>query len=331
MFDENPENDTNNQDFKENDIDPNISNDQLDADFTEEELRRAIFTQKDNKSPGIDCVSSEILKASFDFISQFLLSLYNIMFPSGEYPGSWGEGIITPIFKKGDVNDAANYRGITLINVLAKVYSQLLLNRLSYWTEMYDKIINSQFGFQKRKSIIGCIYILQSVVSKVLSKGQMLYCVFTDYEKCFEKIDRAFLWQKMLSQNISCKLVRAIKSMYTVVKSNVRYKSSYSTFFSSNVGLKQGDPSSPLLFMLFVNDIVDNINTDLDNIFTLNELKLFLISYADEQVVFATSPESLQSLLNDIENYCNLWGLKINTQKAKATIFEKGRPTHQHN
>ena len=117
--------------------------------------------------------------------------------------------------------------------------------------------------------------------------------------------------------------------MNTVVKSCVMYKSSYSTFFSSNVGLKQGDPSSPLLFMLFVNDIVDNINTDLDNIFTINELKLFLISYADDQVVIATSPESLQSLLNDIENYCNLWGLKINTQKTKAMVFEKGRHTHQ--
>ena len=128
------------------------------------------------------------------------------MFASGEYPRSWGEGITTPIFKKGDVNDAANYRGITLINVLVKVYSQLLLNRLTYWTEMYDKITNSQFGFQKRKSIIDCIFILQSVVSKVLSKGQKLYYVFIDYEKCFDKIDRAILWQKLLSQNKAASL-----------------------------------------------------------------------------------------------------------------------------
>ena len=96
---------------------------------------------------------------------------------------------------------------------------------------MYDKITKSQFGFQKRKSIIDSIFILQSVVSKVLSKGQKLYCVFIDYEKCFDKIDRAFLWQKLLSQNVSCKLVRAIKSMYSVVKSCVRYKSCYFTFF----------------------------------------------------------------------------------------------------
>ena len=64
--------------------------------------------------------------------------------------------------------------------------------------------------------------------------------------------------------------------------------------------------------MLFVNDIVDNTNSDLSNIFSVNELKLFLILYADDQVVFASSPLTLQSLLNDIENYCRIWEPKIN-------------------
>ena len=116
--------------------------------------------------------------------------------------------------------------------------------------------------------------------------------------------------------------------MYTTVKLCIRYKSSFSQFFSSHIGLKQGDPSSPLLFMLFVNDIVNNINADLNGVFTINELKLFLILFADDQVVFAKSPQALQSMLNDIENYCETWRLKINTSKTKAMIFEKGRRTH---
>lgn len=121
--------------------------------------------------------------------------------------------IIAPIFKKWHVNEASNYRRITLNSVLAKVYSQLLLNRLTSWTEKYEKIADNQFGCQKGKSVQDCIYILHTVISKVLNKGQKLYCIFIDYEKCFDKIDRSLLWQKILTENVSCKLVKAIKSM----------------------------------------------------------------------------------------------------------------------
>ena len=116
--------------------------------------------------------------------------------------------------------------------------------------------------------------------------------------------------------------------MYSLAKSCVRYRSSTSRFFNSYNGLKRGDPSSPLLFMLFINDIVQNVNVGLDNIFTIDEMRLFLLLNADDAVVFAKSPEVLQSILHDIELYCTLWGLKINTRKTKAMIFEKGRHTH---
>ena len=117
----------------------NAVGDELDFEFTESELRWAVFAQTHNKSPGIDSISSEIQKASYDVISPSLLYLYNRMFRNGECPRSWGGGIIPPIFKTGDVNDAGNYRGITLINILAKIYSQLLLNRLTGWVEKFEK------------------------------------------------------------------------------------------------------------------------------------------------------------------------------------------------
>ena len=124
----------------ENNFSQNMSANEFDIDFTESEIREAIFSQKDNKSPGIDNITSEILTASYDYISPFLLILYNRLLNTGEYPCAWGEGIITPVFKKGNVNDANNYRGITLhvINILAKVYSQLLLNSMTKWAETYE-------------------------------------------------------------------------------------------------------------------------------------------------------------------------------------------------
>ena len=302
------------------------SNDEiLDTEFTLTELHAAVFSQHNNKSPGMDNIPSEIIKASFPYIAPFLLNLYNKMFNNREYPRSWGESIIYPIFKKGDVNDAQNYRGITLISILAKIYSQLLLSRLTTWTTEHDTITNKQFGFQKGKSTTDCVFLLHSIISKVLNSGEKLYCVFIDYEKCFDKIDRSYLWQKLLTENISGKFVNAIKSMYAMVKLCIKYNNNFSQFFDSHIGLKQGDPSSPILFMLFVNDMIDSINSNLNGIFTTDEMKIFLILFADDQVVFAKSPQALQSLLSDIENYCTAWGIKININKTKAMIFEKGR------
>ena len=250
------------------------------------------------------------------------------MFSNGEYPRLWGEGIIVPIFKGGNNDDPSSYRGITLINILGKIYSQILLNRLNSWAEKEEKILQNQFGFQKGKSTVDCIFTLHSIISKTLDAKEKLYCVFVDYEKAFDKVDRSMLWHKLITEKVSTKLVKALSSMYTVVKSCIRYQSLRSRFFSSHIGLKQGDPSSPLMFMMFINDIAQNMNANFDDIFTTNELRLFILLYADDAVIFAKSPRVLQSLLHDLETYCLRWGLKINTAKTKVMIFEKGETTH---
>ena len=121
----------------------------MDCDISEQALRKAVFSQKNNKSAGTDDLCSELFKGSFDIVSQFLLKLYNRLFSNGEYPRLWGEGIIVPIFKGGNNDDPSSYRGITLINILGKIYSQILLNRLNSWAEKEEKILQNQFGFQK--------------------------------------------------------------------------------------------------------------------------------------------------------------------------------------
>ena len=129
-------------------------NEDCDSNFTEKELHKVIFSLKSNKSPGMDSITTEILKSSYNYTSQFLLTLYNRMFTSGEYPRAWGEGIISPIFKKGDANEACNYRGITLISILAKVYSQLLLNRLTGWSEKCKKYQITNLAFRKGNQLM---------------------------------------------------------------------------------------------------------------------------------------------------------------------------------
>ena len=170
-------------------------------------LKRPTFHQKNNSSYGLDNVCSEAIKSSFDLIPDYLLNIVNHIFNTGEYPESWGHGIIAPIFKSGDPNLEKNYRGITISNILSKIYSQILLNRLNKWAEIYEVLSKNQFGFRKGKSTTDCIFILHSIISKVLNSKQKLYCVFIDFEKAFDKIDRITLWQKLILENISSKIV----------------------------------------------------------------------------------------------------------------------------
>ena len=99
---------------------------------------------------------------------------------------------------------------------------------------------------------------------------------FLDWEKIFDRIDRTLLWQKLFSTNVSSKFIISLRSMYTSVKSSVRYK-------------KKSDPisSSSLMCLFFLNDILDNIRSDLEGIIKVDNIQLFLLLFADDAVVFA--------------------------------------------
>ena len=142
----------------------------------------------------------------------------------------------------------------------------------------------------------------------------------------FDRIDRCFLWQKIINETGSAKVTIAIKSMYCSTKAWIRYKGINSDFINSKFVVKQGDPSNSLLCLFFLNDIIQHINTDIDGIVTLEELKLFLLFFANDAVLFAQNPGSLQSMLSDVETYCNPWGMKLNVNKTKCKIIELGRP-----
>ena len=102
------------------------------------------------------------------------------------------------------------------------------------------------------------------------------------------------------------------------------YDSTLSDLFSCDVGLLQGEILSPFLFSLFLNDIElylqENINDGID----IEHLKLYLLLFADDAVLFSETREGLQNSLRSLENYCNKWNLTVNVEKTKIVVFRKG-------
>ena len=102
----------------------------LDSLITEDRLKKAVFAQNNGKSPGPDDNSAELIKASYPIIQPYLLKIFQTLFENSPYPESWCLGYIVPIFKGGDKTDPKNYRGITINNIVPKIYSHIIYNRL---------------------------------------------------------------------------------------------------------------------------------------------------------------------------------------------------------
>lgn len=264
--------------------------------------------------------------------------MFNIVFKSGKIPDLWSVGIICPIYKgKGDMADPDNYRGITILSCYGKLFTTVLNNRLNCYLENMNVLCEEQAGFRKNYGTYDHIFNLQCLVELYLYRKKPLYCAFVDYRKAFDSVNRIALWRKLLQNCVDGNMFVIIHAMYENAKSCVRQGSKLSEYFQSNIGVRQGENLSPVLFSLFLNDLVEFISKAYDGLSDVCDathlvldtdeisvyLRLYLLLYADDTVILAESKVELQTALNAMYLYCKTWNLEINASKTKVVIFNK--------
>lgn len=323
---------------------PNIQpNDNLELNnlFTKEEVVKVIKKLKNNKACGLDLIRNEMLKCCSAELLDFMVDLFNLILDNGMVPTEWCIGVIVPLYKnnKGNLKDPDNYRGITLLSCIGKLFTALINNRIVGYLDRIGALGDEQAGFRDGFSTIDHIFVLNSVINIYLSKQKRLYCAFIDYKKAFDLVDRSNLWCKLISEGISGKILQVIMNMYKKAKSCVMMNGKISDFFKCNVGVRQGENLSPILFAIFLNDfeyflsrkysglsdISKDINSELGDDDVELFFKLFVLLYADDTIVMAESEPELQAALNAVKEYCDLWKLTVNLKKTKVLIFSRGK------
>ena len=280
------------------------------------------------------------LKNSPTLFIRCVTKLFNLVLDSGIIPADWTIGIIRPLFKgKGSTDNPDNYRGITLLSCLGKLFTAVINHRLTLYIESQGSIGDEQAGFRSGHSTLDHIYVLKSIIEFYSFHHKRLYCAFIDYKKAFDLVNRTMLWSKLISHGINGKILRVIYNLYDSAKSCVQEGPDISGLFPCNTGVRQGENLSPLLFALYLNDFelsiskkfkgLDLLSREIKN--ALNDddveyfVRIFCLLYADDTVVLAESPPELQAALDAVYGYCQEWKLSVNTTKTKVMIFSRGR------
>ena len=207
------------------------------SEITNDEILNAVKSLKIGISPGPDGLFAELFKQSIDVILPLLSSLFNRLFSSGMFQESWSKSVIIPLYKKGDVNNPENFRGISLLDVIGKIYTSILNRRITFYVNMYGKISEAQFGFREGYSTIDNAFILNSIIERYLAKKKgKIYVCFVDFKRTFDSVNRQKLWSVLKTNGLKGNLFKVVKSMYESVKACVRINGECTDYFECTEG-----------------------------------------------------------------------------------------------
>ena len=222
------------------------------------------------------------------------------------------------------IYNISNYRGITLLSIIGKLFTRILNNRLNDWAEEYNIYVEAQAGFRKCMGTVDNIFILNNLITHCLNNNESLYCAFVDFTKAFDFVVRDILWFKLIKLGVGGKMLNVIRSIYNHVKSRVKHNGSLGEPFLSHIGVRQGECLSPFLFSMYLNDLEAELATKGLVGIDIGTVNIYLLLYADDIILFGKTTDELQRALTILEEYCNRWKLTVNTSKTKIMIFRKG-------
>lgn len=272
----------------------------------EDQLIKIMSSLPNKLTAGDDGVPSFFVRDCRCVLARPLALIINLSLRTCTFPELWKRARICPVFKKGDVSDISNYRPISILSNFAKVYEVVISNHI--FTNVRSFLSTNQHGFMPGRSTITNLAAVTQFICEALDRKQQVDIIYTDFSHAFDSVPHEILLSKLGALGAGPSLITLMDSYLKNRRCYVSYNGHKSQEFLAISGVPQGSCLGPLLFNIFINDL-------------LNSLTCPALAYADDLKLFSTIESRadmnlLQENLNIISDWCSVSGLMLNVGKC---------------
>ncbi|KAG7303291.1 hypothetical protein JYU34_011770 [Plutella xylostella] len=284
-------------------------------EFTEEQVLVKLKNLNLNKGAGPDSIPPVFVRVCATVLAKPLTLIFNKSMSSGVFPALWKITKGTPIFKSGVRNNVEDYRQVCILNCFAKVFEGLIYDQL--YVFLKPILSPSQHGFVNGRSTNSNLLVYTAFLCKSFNVNKQVDSIYTDFAKAFDRVNHSILLSKAYHLGIHGNLHRWITSYLMNRTQLVCLNGFDSVPFIAESGVPQGSNLGPLLFLLFINDLLYRFDSN-------------CLAYADDVKIYRPindidDCEILQKDINTILRWCVVNDMKLNNEKCLIITFTKAR------
>jgi hypothetical protein len=244
-------------------------------------------------------------------------------FEKAQVPITWKEANVSPVHKKNSRSNIGNYRPISLLSTLSKVQERVVYRRLYRYLADNNLLTDKNSGFKERDSAMCQLIKIVDTIYRALEDGKDISMVFLDISKAFDRVWHKGLLQKLKANGIEGKLLNWIENYLCDRKIRVVLNGQKAQWATTNAGVPQGSILGPLLFLVFINDVVDGIDSNI-NLFADDTSLLNII----DQIVPAY--ETVNNDLTKLSDWASKWLVNYNAAKTVSLHISRNRQREDH-